>query len=95
MTGLLGAAAGALALLSVVAALAVLVATARPRAAVGVLLDLFLAAGLLRLVAVDDWSSVAGVAALVVVRRLAVSGVGAPPPGQRSLSSSDTASWGA
>jgi hypothetical protein len=56
--------------LAVVAAVVALVATRRPALALGVLLDLLLAAGLLRLAAEPTWSSIATAAAVVALRRL-------------------------
>jgi hypothetical protein len=41
-------------------------------AALGVLLDLLLAAGLLRLAALDTWTAIASAAALVAIRKLVV-----------------------
>lgn len=53
---------GALALLS----------ARRLRPALGILLDLLLAAGLLRLAFLDTWTAIAGAATLVAVRKLVV-----------------------
>jgi hypothetical protein len=53
----------------VVAALAVLAATRSPRTALPVLLDLLLAAGLLRLAAAPGWAALGTAAAVVAVRR--------------------------
>jgi hypothetical protein len=54
---------------AVVAGLATLAGTRRPVLALGVLLELLLAAGLLRLAAVDDWTGIATAVAIVVIRR--------------------------
>ncbi|HET7684058.1 MAG TPA: hypothetical protein VFK34_10380 [Marmoricola sp.] len=60
---------------AVVLGVAVFLATRHVRSALGVLLDLLLAAGLLRLGTDQSWSAIASAAALVVVRKLAMSGV--------------------
>jgi hypothetical protein len=60
---------------AVVLGIAVFLATRHVRSALGVLLDLLLAAGLLRLGADQSWSAIASAAALVVVRKIAMSGV--------------------
>jgi hypothetical protein len=80
LPGLLGLTVGALAL---VAGAVALVATRRPALALGVLLDLLLAAGLLRLAAEPTWTSLATAAAVVGLRRLAGGGLRA---GGRALS---------
>jgi hypothetical protein len=63
-----------LALLVTAAALAAglvaLIATRRPAAALPVLLDLLVAAGLLRLVGEPSWQALATAAAILVLRRL-------------------------
>lgn len=64
-TGLAALLAGALAL----------VVTRHPTAALGVLLDLLLAAGLLRLAGDPSWGAVATTAAIVILRRLIGAGV--------------------
>ncbi|MGY2127754.1 hypothetical protein [Blastococcus sp. SYSU DS0617] len=77
---------GVAALVIGVAALAagavVLVRTRRPTAALPVLLELLLAAGLLRLAGDPSWGAIATAAALVLLRRLIGAGLRA---GERSL----------
>ena len=85
MIEVLGAAAVLVAGLGLVAATAALTATRRPGEAFRVLVDLLLAAGLLRVAATDDWTTVGAVAAIVVVRVVA----------HRTRASRATASWGA
>ena len=74
MTAALGTVAGTLALLvtaaALVAGLVALVATRRPAAALPVLLDLLVAAGLLRLVGQPSWQALATAAAVILLRRL-------------------------
>jgi hypothetical protein len=94
VTGL-GALPGVLALgvsgLALVAGALALVSTRRPALALGVLLDLLLAAGLLRLAAEPTWTSIATAAAVVALRRLIGAGLraggrvlaDAPPPARR------------
>ena len=77
---LLAVGVGALAL---VAGAVVLGATRRPAPALAVLLDLLLAAGLLRLAAEPTWTSLATAAAVVGLRRLVGAGLRA---GERALS---------
>jgi len=69
-TALLGGLALTLTGAALVAGAAALVATGRPAVAIAVLLDLLLAAGLLRLAGEPDWRTIAGAAALVAIRRL-------------------------
>ena len=52
------------------AGLVALIATRRPAAALPVLLDLLVAAGLLRLVGEPSWQALATAAAILVLRRL-------------------------
>ena len=78
--GLLALGVSALALVAGTVALA---ATRRPATALGVLLDLLLAAGLLRLAAEPTWGSIATAAAVVLLRRLIGMGLRA---GDRVLS---------
>jgi hypothetical protein len=80
LPGLLAQGVGALAL---VAGVVALVATRRPALALGVFLDLLLAAGLLRLAAEPTWTSVGTAAAVVLLRRLIGAGLRA---GGRALS---------
>ncbi|WP_448641833.1 hypothetical protein [Geodermatophilus sp. URMC 63] len=61
--------------LALVAGAVALVATRRPALALGVLLDLLLAAGLLRLAAEPTWTSLATAAAVVALRRLIGAGL--------------------
>jgi len=82
--------AGALAPLVTAAALVsgaiALLATRRPALALGVLLDLLVAAGLLRLVGDPSWQAVVTAAAVVALRHLISFGLrtGAPPGQGRS-----------
>ncbi|SFP69693.1 Protein of unknown function [Geodermatophilus dictyosporus] len=77
--------------LALLAGAVALVATRRPALALGVLLDLLLAAGLLRLAAEPTWTSIATAAAVVALRRLIGAGLRAggrvladvPPPAHR------------
>lgn len=46
---------------------------ASPRTALNIFLDLLLAAGLLRLAAANTWSAIASAAAVVAIRKVAVS----------------------
>ena len=78
--GLLALAVSALAL---GAGTVALVATRRPALALGVFLDLLLAAGLLRLAAEQTWTSLGTAAAIVLLRRLIGAGLRA---GGRALS---------
>lgn len=74
MTGSVAGIAGILAVLigatALVAGALALVVTRRPATALSVLLDLLLAAGLLRLVGEPTWQSTATAAAIVALRRL-------------------------
>ena len=74
MSAVVHSAGATLALLVTAAALAaglvVLGATRRPAAALPVLLDLLVAAGLLRLVGEPSWQALATAAAILVLRRL-------------------------
>lgn len=79
LTGLAALVVGVAAL---VAGAVVLVSTRRPTAALPVLLDLLLAAGLLRLAGDPSWGAISTTAALVLLRRLIGSGLRA---GDRSL----------
>ncbi len=54
-----------------------LVVTRRVGVALPILLDLLLAAGLLRLSATGSWQAIASAAAIVVVRKLATLGIAA------------------
>jgi hypothetical protein len=78
--GLLALGVSALALVAGAVALA---ATRRPALALGVFLDLLLAAGLLRLAAEPTWTALATAAAVVGLRRLIGVGLRA---GSRALS---------
>ncbi len=83
LPGLLATVVTALALGAGAVALA---ATRRPALALGVFLDMLLAAGLLRLAAEPTWASLGTAAAIVLLRRLAGAGLRAggralsPPP---------------
>ncbi|SNS76445.1 Protein of unknown function [Geodermatophilus saharensis] len=80
LPGLLAVGVGGLAL---VAGAVTLASTRRPALALGVFLDLLLAAGLLRLAAEPTWTSLGTAAAVVLLRRLIGVGLRA---GGRSLS---------
>jgi len=54
-----------------------LLSTRRITTALPVLLDLLLAAGLLRLSATGTWQAIASAAAIVVIRKLATTGISA------------------
>lgn len=75
MTDLIAAAAWIVAGLGVVLAAAVVAATRRLAIALSVLLDMLMAAGLLRLSADAAWSSLATAAAIVVLRKVVVAGI--------------------
>ncbi|OMQ14318.1 hypothetical protein A7K94_0217495 [Modestobacter sp. VKM Ac-2676] len=60
---------------ALVAGALTLAATRRPALALGVLLDLLLAAGLLRLAGEPDWQGIATTAAIVLLRHLASAGL--------------------
>ncbi len=88
LTGVLALAITAAAL---VAGALALVVTRRPTLALAVLLDLLLAAGLLRLAGGPDWESIGTAAAVVVLRRLIGVGLRAgrrawSPPGPAARS---------
>ncbi|MEX5719868.1 hypothetical protein [Geodermatophilus maliterrae] len=74
--------------LALVAGAVTLAATRRPALALGVLLDLLLAAGLLRLAAEPTWTSLATTAAVVLLRRLIGAGLRA---GGRAFSAASVA----
>ncbi|MGY1708981.1 hypothetical protein ACI8AC_05670 [Geodermatophilus sp. SYSU D00758] len=86
-----GAAAGAVVVAALVAGALALAVTRRPLPALGVLLDLLVAAGLLRLAGDPEWRAVLGAAVVVAVRHVAGAGLraarrvrsGGPPPGRR------------
>ena len=65
---------------ALLAAAVVLAATRRPLFALTVLLDLLLAAGLLRLTGDPGWTAIATAAAVVVLRRLVGFGLRAGSP---------------
>jgi hypothetical protein len=77
---LLDAAALAVTGAGLVAAAVVLVATRRPLPALTVLLDLLLAAGLLRLTGSPGWPALLTAASVVLLRRLVGSGLRAGAP---------------
>ena len=94
MIGTVAAVVGALGVLSAAVAL---LATRSVPTAVGVLLDMLVAAGLLRLVGGSSWSDLATVAVILAVRRMLRSGLLAdarqrsstsrPPAGQAGRAS--------
>jgi hypothetical protein len=63
---------------ALVAGVGAVVSTGRLLPAVGVFLDLLLAAGLLRLATAGTWQAIAGAAAIVAIRKLAVLGLEVP-----------------
>ncbi|MEH0974823.1 hypothetical protein V6U77_27180 [Micromonospora sp. CPCC 205546] len=67
---MIGALVAATTALAALAGLAVLLGAGSWRCAVRVLLDLLTAAGLLRLAGHQDWTDLAGAAAIVLLRRL-------------------------
>ena len=75
MSAVVTTAAPLLAAAAVVVAALVLVATREVTVAFPVLLDLLLAAGLLRLSAGAPWTAIVSAALIVVVRRLAATGI--------------------
>lgn len=75
MTGLIGTAALAVTVAALVSAAATLVATRRLLIALGVLLDMLLAASLLRLALNPSPAQLGGTALLVLVKRLASAGL--------------------
>ena len=95
--GLIDSAALALTAAGLVAAAAVLAATRRPEFVLKVLLDFFLAAGLLRLTGSPGWPTLLTTAAAVVLlRRLVGFGLRAGPPcraGQTGPVGGGTSSW--
>lgn len=82
-------AAGLVAAAALVSGALALVATRQPGVALAVLLDLLLAAGLLRLIALADWQGIIGAAAVVVIRKVVV---GAYHRGSRVLTEPPTGS---
>jgi hypothetical protein len=70
LSAVIGACALALTGAALVCGALALVATRRPALALGVLLDLLLAAGLLRLTGVPGWSALTTAASIVALRRL-------------------------
>jgi hypothetical protein len=75
LAGLAGRASLAAAGAALVAGALALAATRRPATALGVLLDLLLAAGLLRLTGDPSWHALATAAAIVLLRRLLGTGL--------------------
>jgi hypothetical protein len=75
VTTLLGSAALLVVAAAVVAAALVLARTRSMRQALPVLLDLFTAAGLLRLAATPSWTTLGVTAVVIVLRRLVSAGV--------------------
>lgn len=64
---------------SIPVAVLVALATRRLSTAVPVMLDLWVAAGLLRLSESGTWSAIAGAAALIVIRKVVVSALSRHP----------------
>lgn len=76
MTAVLDQVALVITALGVVAAAAVLLGSRSRRAAIGVLAEMLVAAGLVRLAAEPSWDRLAAAAAILVVRRLILSTFG-------------------
>ena len=93
MTALLDQLAAALAAVGLLAGALVALTTRQVLPAVGMLLDFLLAAGLLRLVSLETWVAIPTVAAVVVLRKVAVTGP--PLGGGQSRAWSSMASYGA
>ncbi|HET7823215.1 MAG TPA: hypothetical protein VFL10_16965 [Ornithinibacter sp.] len=74
-SGAVGLAADVVTAAAVAMGAAVLVRTRQLSAALPVLLDLLLAAGLLRLTGSQGWASLGGTAAIIAIRKLALAGV--------------------
>ena len=74
--------------LALVAGTVTLVSTRRPALALGVLLEMLLAAGLLRLAAEPTWTALGTAAAIVLLRRLIGAGLRA---GGRAFSAASVA----
>jgi hypothetical protein len=72
LTGWAGGAADLVVAAGLVLGAAAFLSTRSARAALPVLLDLLLAAGLLRLASDGSWRAIAGAAAVVVIRKLVV-----------------------
>lgn len=89
MTDLVAAAAWIVSGLGVILATAVVAVTRRLTIALPVLLDMLMAAGVLRLGADAAWSSIATAATVVVLRKVVVAGIH-----QASETGSDVASSG-
>jgi len=75
VTALITSAALLVTLAALLSAAAALLATSRPSVALPVLLDLLLAAGLLRLALQPSFPQLAGTGLLVLVKRLAATGI--------------------
>ncbi len=73
--GVVTAAGSGIAAVAVLCGAAVLLATRLVRVALPVLLDLLLAAGLLRLALADSWTAIGTAAAVVALRKVAVAGL--------------------
>jgi hypothetical protein len=76
VTSVIGAAGLLVTVAGLASAAATLVATRRLLTALSVLLDMLLAAGLLRLTLAPTWAQLGGTALLVLVKRLASAGLG-------------------
>ncbi len=74
--------AGAFVIIAASALVAILAAlrTGKLMSGVPMLLDLWIAAGLLRLAATDSWTAIGGAAALIVIRKLVVIALLGSPP---------------
>lgn len=84
-SGAVGLAADLVTAAAVAMGAAVLVRTRQLSAALPVLLDLLLAAGLLRLTGEQSWSSLGAAAAIIAIRKLALAGVRVSTPGMALL----------
>jgi hypothetical protein len=80
VTAVLDSAALVVTAAALAAAAVVLLGTRRPRIALPVLLDLLMAAGLLRLAADPEWHRLLSAAAIVGLRHLILLGLGPPRP---------------
>lgn len=72
MTAFLQTASLVVAAAALFAALVTFASTRRPLLALAVFLELLLAAGLLRIAAIDDWAGIGAAALIVVIRRIVV-----------------------
>ncbi|MBM0233234.1 hypothetical protein JNW91_16020 [Micromonospora sp. STR1_7] len=72
--------------LALVTGVVIVLSTGAPRTAIRVLLDLLIAAGLLRLVGNPGWNGLAGAAAIIALRQLLWAALGVAPPWPRRQS---------